>query len=45
MSNLEILSLIERLGQLFTDYKNCKDPQLKEKIYQDIQIIGKAIDV
>jgi len=45
MSNLEILSLIERLGQLFTDYKNCKDPKVKEEIYRDIQVIGKAIDV
>jgi len=45
MSNLEILSLIEKLGQLFTDYRNCKDPKTKEEIYRDIQLIGKAIDV
>ncbi|MBM4763303.1 hypothetical protein [Bacillus sp. B15-48] len=45
MSNLEILTLIEKLGQLFTEYNNCEDPKLKEKIYKDIQLIGRAIDV
>ncbi len=45
MSNIEILKLIEKLGQLFTDYRNCQDQKKKEQIYRDIQVIGKAIDV
>ncbi|WP_156324406.1 hypothetical protein [Bacillus sp. FJAT-27251] len=45
MSNTEILKLIEKLGQLFTDYRNCQDHKKKEQIYRDIQVIGKAIDV
>ncbi|WP_174731704.1 hypothetical protein [Mesobacillus harenae] len=40
----EYLIFIKELGRLFEEYENCHDSELRQEIYKDIQLIGKAIE-
>lgn len=41
----EHLIFIKELGRLFNDYSECNDDKLKQEIYKDIQLLGKAIAI
>lgn len=43
LKDSEYLLFIREIGRLITDFEKCKEPDIQQKILQDIRLLGFAL--